>query len=1094
MLVTECPKCAAKYQVPDNLVGKSVRCRQCAFVFEAGEPPPKTVLLEDELTTASPRPRKRAAPAAAARPDRRDDRPRGREDDAHPERDGGYLGVWIGLGVAGGVVFLGLVGGLVYALVNPDAAPPAVVAQAPPVKPGPDPGPDVPLPPEKQPPVEKVPVEKQPPIVRPPVERPPVIDPPFNPPPFNPFPQDPPRNPPPVADKDVQKVQLPGTVSALVPGGGERYLFAHIASKRQIAVFDTAERKVVKYLAVGGDRALLAAGQEELFAVLPDTRVIQRWDLKTFTAGKPTPLTISDVKSAAMGAASVGPLVVASGTDIREMGRKSPLTFLDPATLQPLDLTPDEKGGRMPFGFGGGLQVAAAANGELFGAWESGVSPSGVYALAVSGKQLVSKHRHESHGAILPGPDGARIFAGMSVFTAELNPVGENKPEGFLGRRYFPALAGPWFLEISTERDRDLGLPPGVVLPGRGPGGPGRLHLGREPNAVADLPPLPELQSDIFERNQTLSLHQRVHFAPRAKALVTLPDSASELWVRTLDPEAALAKSGRDYFLVMSVPPTRFTPGETLTYQVVARTNKGGVTMKLEAGPKGMALAKDGTLTWAVPADFAEPEADVLVSLQDAGKQEALHTFRLRSASAKPGAVVRRDPPEMPANPGPEPTPGPGPSEPVGPIVAGKVKDVTTIALPDVAGDVVVGGDGRYLIFHIKRVRQAAVLDLNEGKITKYLPLAEEHALLAAGMTRLMVVYPDRGVIQRWNLATLEKEVQATLPITGRVGSIAMGSASEGPLVLTGAGRGVGLGENGLSEYFINPHTLKAFRPTWGGSGHRLNESLVRVAADGRSLAMWRRDVSPSGIQTAVMGNGTATGYYEHNSAGHLLPGPDGQTLFTGAGLYTMQCKPLEAGNAARKAYFPAVHGRGYLSLGSTRGGVPGLPGEKADLGVHLLGIDQPIQTRDLPAGFDLPDVFGNRDGLPLDKRLIWVPSAGVLATVPLAANKVTLHPLDLGDLLKKSNLDYLVVTSQPVTRAARGKPYAYKLDVLSNKAGFTYEVSAGPTGMTIDADGKVAWAVPAMFNEAAVDIILTVKNAAGREAFHSFRIDVARQ
>lgn len=47
----------------------------------------------------------------------------------------------------------------------------------------------------------------------------------------------------------------------------------------------------------------------------------------------------------------------------------------------------------------------------------------------------------------------------------------------------------------------------------------------------------------------------------------------------------------------------------------------------LEFGPAGMKLDDNGVLSWEVPAQFAEVEASVLITVGDASGQEVFHAF-----------------------------------------------------------------------------------------------------------------------------------------------------------------------------------------------------------------------------------------------------------------------------------------------------------------------------------------------------------------------------------------------------------------------------------------------------------------------------------
>jgi hypothetical protein len=126
-----------------------------------------------------------------------------------------------------------------------------------------------------------------------------------------------------------------------------------------------------------------------------------------------------------------------------------------------------------------------------------------------------------------------------------------------------------------------------------------------------------------------LGIEHSLHLIPRAKVLIVVPEARDELRLYPADLDAALDRAGRDYLLVTSTPPARFEKGKTLTYQIETLARKGPVTYKLETAPKGMTVSKSGQIKWAVPANFAEDRAEVIVLVRDANGQETFHTFAL---------------------------------------------------------------------------------------------------------------------------------------------------------------------------------------------------------------------------------------------------------------------------------------------------------------------------------------------------------------------------------------------------------------------------------------------------------------------------------
>ena len=67
-----------------------------------------------------------------------------------------------------------------------------------------------------------------------------------------------------------------------------------------------------------------------------------------------------------------------------------------------------------------------------------------------------------------------------------------------------------------------------------------------------------------------------------------------------------------------------------LRYTVEVESKRGGVSCKLDGGPDGMSVSDAGLLTWPVPADFPDDKVAVVVTIKNAGAQEALHAFDLR--------------------------------------------------------------------------------------------------------------------------------------------------------------------------------------------------------------------------------------------------------------------------------------------------------------------------------------------------------------------------------------------------------------------------------------------------------------------------------
>src|SRR5205807_1775125 len=163
-----------------------------------------------------------------------------------------------------------------------------------------------------------------------------------------------------------------------------------------------------------------------------------------------------------------------------------------------------------------------------------------------------------------------------------------------------------------------------------------------------------------------------------------------------------------------------------------------------------------------------------------------------------------------------------------------------------------------------------------------YFPVSGDDVKIAAGIDKLIMVYPGTRVIQRWSLVTRERELTSTISVD-KVQAVVMGSASHGPLVLTGGER------FGGQATFLDLKTLKPLDFKRTGDGHRGFEGNVRVSADGTVFGIWASGVSPSGLQSTILSGKELKSHYQHTSVGHIVPGPDGKVLFTGGGLFTVE-------------------------------------------------------------------------------------------------------------------------------------------------------------------------------------------------------------
>ena len=416
-------------------------------------------------------------------------------------------------------------------------------------------------------------------------------------------------------------------------------------------------------------------------------------------------------------------------------------------------------------------------------------------------------------------------------------------------------------------------------------------------------------------------------------------------------------------------------------------------------------------------------------------------------------------------------------------------QDTVVRKLPDAADDVVVGGGGRYLIFHLPKTRQLAVFDAAEAKVVKYLPVAEDTVHMAAGLDKLVVALPSSNVLQRYDLATFKRDVAVPNPLTGRVTRLLMGSDTRGPLAV-----GMSGGKTGLS--FLDPLTFKETDYQLVGNAGFLDfgsaNAEARISADGDIITGWSLAVSPTGLTSYVRQGKTYTQHYEHKSVGSVLPSADGRILFTRDGPYSPEAKQLGKGESSfghSVWTVPSLQGAYHLTF--TQTGDRDKAGPTLSVAVHLAGDSRAVATLPSKPEYDGLVNWQTGQSQMFDKHVFLIPGADLLVFVPAADDQLILQRFNLVNLLDKAGVDYLFVASQPVTQAVKGSTYSYPLSVKSKKGGVKVKLVSGPPGMDVTADGRTTWAVPAVFADPTADVILSVTDDSGQEVFHSFKVTV---
>jgi predicted Zn finger-like uncharacterized protein len=550
-------------------------------------------------------------------------------------------------------------------------------------------------------------------------------------------------------------------------------------------------------------------------------------------------------------------------------------------------------------------------------------------------------------------------------------------------------------------------------------------------------------------------------------------------------PISALAFSPNDEVLVTGAGGVRANPSDDPDVRVW-NARRGTLLARLKGhtrGINGVAVAPDGVSVAATATDGSVRLWDISTALGKPGTQVAVNPNP--KPPVRPPVRPPITPPVRPPIRRPGRSPFPPPTLPAAPAAS---LAETVKKLPGTVEGVAAGGGGRFLALTLPSNRNVAVFDIVKGEVVKYLPMPEANVFVACCQDKLIVVVPEANLIQRYSLETFERELTVSMPVNAGVKQILMGSASRGPLVVfTGGGR---IGGGGI--LLLDPYTLKqlpARGPARGGS-------VWRISGDGRVLTSYQPNLSPQGHAIHVFnGKGFKTyGLGDLNFAGQMSPGPEGRYIYTARGLFTSEGKPIgKRGSYSDGSRYclPAAEGEAfYLNIV-----VPDFPhGSDRKSGtvyLHLAGDDRPVAKLDgvgVPTGLN---TWG-RERFGHDLRYYLVPSAKRLVYLPPTQDRLEVYTVDVDALLARCPHDYLVVLSQPPREVKRGQTLEYTPVVKSKRGGVKVTLEAGPAGMEISKEGKLTWNVPRTYPGREESIILSIRDAGGQEAFHTFRLAIS--
>ena len=382
------------------------------------------------------------------------------------------------------------------------------------------------------------------------------------------------------------------------------------------------------------------------------------------------------------------------------------------------------------------------------------------------------------------------------------------------------------------------------------------------------------------------------------------------------------------------------------------------------------------------------------------------------------------------------------------------------------------------------------MVDVAQARIVHAFELPSDDLCFAANADSLFVGLKAQKLLLHYSLATFKRD--KTIPLEHPPAHLSMGSCSTGPLMMI---------FDGGPTVFLDTQTLRPYDvdvPIHGAD--------VRVSADGQTFVTFTAGQSPLQYNVLRLDGRRLTnkeGWGEGYNGAWLAPTADGDMIFrNGATITTGDLKPVSADTLRDSVLLATESPAFFLSF---------RPGDPKDTAAdpqfqpnshtppttsrrRWLFAPRPTAVRLYTVRGLEPMGGGIRSGyFGAEPRIRYLPKEQLIVTVPESNDGVVVcAEFDLAAALKKSREPFLFVVSKPLGRAEIDKDYRYKLEVLSGSGGVKYELESGPEGMTISAEGEVHWKVPADAAGTNRPVVVSLADAGGKEAFHSFTISVA--
>ena len=377
------------------------------------------------------------------------------------------------------------------------------------------------------------------------------------------------------------------------------------------------------------------------------------------------------------------------------------------------------------------------------------------------------------------------------------------------------------------------------------------------------------------------------------------------------------------------------------------------------------------------------------------------------------------------------------------------------VGLPAKPDQVVFGGGGRFVVANIPDKQVIAVVDVCRAQIVKYISV-KGRALCAAGSHKLIIVLPDQRRLERWDLATFEREQTAPIGPNLDIHDAAMGSASDGPVLLVSGTRQP---KPKFALLMVDINRLVEV-PMAGLKGEAWKidsgEFALRASSDGRTFTGHRPHHEPHPVYVLRLEPKAMTSIVLKDLS--LVPSADGSLLFSPMAIYDAQGAAIKRVVSGR---FSTAENAAYF-----------LHTEGDKVAFCLTTTRQVVGTANI-GGWS---------------QHSYVPRADLVVSMGSHFAQINLWRVDLAEQIQKSEGNVLFIESVPPRSVRRNQPFAYQLSARSKSGMVRYALVDGPKGMTISDTGLLEWTAPGYATPPA-DVTVSATDSSGQTVKQTFTV-----